>query len=275
MIARHYASRIGAVTLDRLRLLTGYAGLYAGLTLLVVMLLTATVMCLVVIGFTTGARRRSTGRRIVSLTFRAYLKALQAIGLLRADLDALDSLTNDSGLVIAPNHPCLLDAVLVISRLPNVACIMKAELWNNPLLGIGARVAGYIRNDSAHFMVRRAVEDLRRDGHLLVFPEGTRTLRPPINPLTRVCALIAKRAEVPLQVIFIETNSRFLCKGWPLWRKPEFPLSYRVRLGPRLPARDNVEELTAQLVQCYEREFSERRPRAQAFSAPADAHLDA
>ena len=44
-------------------------------------------------------------------------------------------------------------------------------------------------------------------------------------------ALIAKRAGVPIQTVFIETDNPFLSKGWPLLKKPTFPLVYRVRLG--------------------------------------------
>ncbi len=35
---------------------------------------------------------------------------------------------NERGLIIAPNHPSLIDVVLVASRLPRVTCIMKAEI---------------------------------------------------------------------------------------------------------------------------------------------------
>lgn len=261
--------------LKNLRVLAEYIGLYAGLLLLGTMLLAATALCLVMIVLTPRHKRRRTGRWFASATFRAYLRLLQMAGLLRADLHELDELAADRSLVIVPNHPCLLDALLVISRLPNVACIMKADLWDNPFLGAGARMAGYIRNDSARCMVRQAVEDLRTDGHLLVFPEGTRTLRKPVNPLKGACALIAKRARVPLQVVIIETDSPFLSKGWPLWRKPAFPLHYRVRLGQRIEPRGSVEELMAQLAQNYERELSARRAAAPVYSRSNDTPIDA
>ena len=72
---------------------------------------------------------------------------------------------------------------------------------------------------------------------LLLFPEGTRTTRAPINPLVRQRRLIAKRAGVPVQTLVIETDSPFLSKGWPLFRRPTLPITYRVRLGRRLPRR--------------------------------------
>jgi len=89
--------------------------------------------------------------------FRLYLGALDLIGACRFDLRELDTLRNEGPLIIAPNHPCLLDAVMVISRLPNTACIMKADIVDNIFLGAGARLAGYIRNDARLSMIRQAV----------------------------------------------------------------------------------------------------------------------
>jgi hypothetical protein len=85
----------------------------------------------------------SLGRTVIGALFRSFLALLRAAGLLRVDLSPLDALRGERGVIIAPNHPCLLDAVLVISRLPGVACIMKAQIWDNPVLGGGARLAGY------------------------------------------------------------------------------------------------------------------------------------
>ena len=110
---------------------------------------------------------------------------------------------------------------------------MKAKIWDNPVLGGGARLAGYIRNDSPRGMVRQAASELRAGHCLLVFPEGTRTRSRPVNRFKGGFALIAKRAGAPVQTVFIETDSPFLGKGWPAFKRPRFPVVYRVRLGER------------------------------------------
>ena len=170
------------------------------------------------------------GRNSIGWFFRSYLAILQASGILRLELEALDALRNERGLIVAPNHPCLLDAVLVISRLPDITCIMKAEIWDSLVLGGGARLAGYIRNDSASKMIRHATEELHAGCQLLVFPEGTRTRRKPVSAFKGGFALIAKKSGVPIQTVFIETNSAFLGKGWPILKRPPMPLTYQARL---------------------------------------------
>lgn len=188
---------------------------------------------------------RDTGRRIgrtlIAHAYRAYWAFTGAIGMLKLDAAALDALRDERGLVIVANHPSLLDAVMLVARLPRAACIMKASLMRNPLFGPGARLARYIRNDSAYGMVQCAVKDLHEGGQLLLFPEGTRTTRAPINPLHSSFAIIAKRAQVPVQVVFIDTDTPFLGKHWPLLRLPVLPMHFTVRLGPRLaPPADHL-----------------------------------
>jgi 1-acyl-sn-glycerol-3-phosphate acyltransferase len=211
-----------------------------------------------------GARR--FGRAALSTFFRTYLNVLQATGALRLDLTALDALRDEPGVIIAPNHPSLLDAVLILSRVPQAGCIMKRAIADNWVLGGAARLGGYIANDEAHGMVRRAVRDLRAGEALLVFPEGTRTVREPVNAFRGGFALIARHARAPVQSVFIETNSPFLAKGWPLLRKPALPLEYRVRLGRRFEVSAGVRACVRQLEAYYTQEL-------RAFEAPSP-HAD-
>ena len=190
---------------------------------------------------------RTLGRRATTGFTRFYLRALTAMGACRFELAELDGLRAEGPLILAPNHPCLLDALMVISRLPNVACIVKADIVDNVLFGAGARLAGYIRNDARLSMIKQSVAELKTGSHLLVFPEGTRTVRWPVNPCKGTPALIASRAKVPIQTLFIETDSAFLGKNWPLSRCPAFPVTYRIRLGRRFEPQDKAGVLTAAL----------------------------
>jgi 1-acyl-sn-glycerol-3-phosphate acyltransferase len=95
-----------------------------------------------------SARRgRALGRYVIMAAFRFYLASLSVSRRCSFDLKELDALRDQPSLIIAPNHPCMLDAVMVISRLPNVACVLKSELMNNMFLGVGARLARYIRHE--------------------------------------------------------------------------------------------------------------------------------
>lgn len=204
------------------------------------------------------------GRWAVTTGFRIYLGALSLIGACRFDLSALDSLRDEGPLIVAPNHPCLLDAVMVLSRLPNMACIMKVDIVDNVFLGAGARLAGYIRNDAQLSMIRQSVAELKSGSQLLIFPEGTRTTRWPVNVCKGTAALIASRARVPIQTVFIETDSAYLGKGWPLFRRPPMPITYRIRLGRRFAPPEKAGTFTEDL----ERYFIDELRDAPHFLPP-------
>lgn len=173
------------------------------------------------------------GRRVATLGFRSYLFVLHAIGGARFDLRALDSLRCAGSLIIVANHPGLLDAPMVLSRLPNVVCLIKGSLINNPLWGAGARLAGYIRNDWFIGSVNLAVEELQRGSQLLLFPEGTRTGTVPVGEFRVGPAYVSHRSGVPIQTVIIEQDTDFLGKGYPLLRRPDMPMHFRIRLGQR------------------------------------------
>ncbi|CAK0771793.1 Phospholipid/glycerol acyltransferase [Gammaproteobacteria bacterium] len=187
------------------------------------------------------------GRWVISFGFRFYFRALSGIGACHFDLGVLDDLRDAGPLVIAPNHPCLLDALMVLSRLPNLVCILKASILDNLFLGGGARLAGYIRNDTPLRMIRTAVKELQKGGQVLIFPEGTRTTRWPVDPCLASIGYIAQRARVPVQTVLIETDSAYLTKGWPLWRQPALPIRYRLRLGQRFESPPDPEAFAQEL----------------------------
>jgi 1-acyl-sn-glycerol-3-phosphate acyltransferase len=199
---------------------------------------------------------RGAGRWVITRGFRFYLGALEASGGFRFDLSALDALRDAGSLILAPNHPSLLDAVMLLSRAPQAVCVLKASLFDSVFFGAGARLAGYIGNDSPVDMVRRSAEELRGGGQLLLFPEGTRTTRAPVNAFRGAIALIARQAGVPVQTVFIEADSPFLGKGWPLTRRPRLPLSYRVRLGRRFEPPRDLPSFLRDLQQYYEAELA-------------------
>jgi 1-acyl-sn-glycerol-3-phosphate acyltransferase len=228
---------------------------YAGLVLLGLICLAWTLPALLLQPLLPRRAGRRLGRAAISIAFRIYLHALAAMRACRFDIGAIDALRGEPPLIIAANHPCLLDAVLIISRLP-VTCVMKAELMRNIFLGAGARLAGYVRNDSLRSMVSGAIASLREGSQLLVFPEGTRSTQFPVSPFVGSIALIARSAGVPVQTIFVDTDSAYLGKGWPLFRKPALPITYRLRLGRRFAPPDNLKAFTAELEAYFQAEFS-------------------
>jgi 1-acyl-sn-glycerol-3-phosphate acyltransferase len=230
--------------------------MYFGLVVLGVLCLAWTPVAIVLRVLLPRALGRSVGRWVISLGFRVYLSLLAVIRAYRLDLTALDALNDEPAMIIAPNHPGLIDAVLVISRIP-ATCIMKGELARNLFLSAGAKLAGYIRHDSLRGMIDRSVSLLHSGSHLLVFPEGTRTVRLPINSFIGSIGIIARIANVPVQTIIIDTDSPYLSKGWPLFRRPALPINFRIRLGRRFDPPQKTREFIRELERYFAEELGQ------------------
>jgi 1-acyl-sn-glycerol-3-phosphate acyltransferase len=241
-----------------------WVALQAQLLLLGAMSVAWNLAALLLYPLLSRSRGRWLGRVMISRGYGIFWRVASASGMLRLDTRALDSLRDEPGLVIVANHPSMLDALMLVSRLPRSACVMKGSLVNNPLLWPGARLARYIHNASPYGMVRRAVDDLRQGGQLVLFPEGTRTTRIPLNRFHPGFTLIAKLADAPIQTVFIDTQSPYLGKGWPLWRLPPLPIVFTVRLGRRFAPADDHATLLAE-VEGYFVETMNARRATRAF----------
>lgn len=216
-----------------LRRIHEYSALYLGFTLLGIASLACAGLAHVLMHLLSERRGAQIGRRLINSGFHLYLNILRLMGAARFDLHELDTLRTTGPLILAANHPGLLDAPMVLSRLPNVVCVFKASLIDNPLWGATARLAGYIRNDRFIGSIQLAIDELNRGSQLLLFPEGSRTTSALLDPFRAGPAYVSHRSGVPIQTLFIEQDTRFLGKNLPLFKRPDMPMHFHIRLGQR------------------------------------------
>ncbi len=142
-----------------------HMAMVVGLVSLAVVCLSWSPLALVLYRLLPGPLGRWLGRQAIMRGFRLYVWVLRTLCACRFDLSALDALRDQGPMVIAANHPSLLDAVLITSRLPNAVCLMKASLMDNPLFGAGARMARYVRNDNLLGAVLSCRRELHQGAH--------------------------------------------------------------------------------------------------------------
>ncbi len=239
-----------------LRALRGHL-ILMGALLVVGLCMVGTLMILLVASVLgPPVRRRRRSQAIISGLFRGLLYLGNRSGIVQSDLSELDALVDRGPLVVVANHPCLLDAMLIVSRLPAAVCIMKSQLCRHPLLGVGSWLAGYVPNGSPTQLVRQSVRALAEGSQLVVFPEGTRTHGRPMADMKGAFATIAVRAACPVVMVAIDADSDYATKGWPLWRLPTFPLRYRIRLIGELDGVSSREVLMRDTALRFDRELA-------------------
>ena len=235
-------------------LFRGFPALATGLGFLGLMSLTWSSISFILARFLDPTQGRILGRRVITQGFRIYLGFLSRMGFVHIDLGDIRELAElKTPFILAPNHPGLLDAVILLATYPDIGCILKADILDIPFFGAGARLAAYIRNDKRQQMIRDSIHELKEGRKLLLFPEGTRTTRSPVNVFKDGPALIAKNAGVPIETVLISYDCGFLGKNWPLFKVPNLPIHVKLQLGKRFDPSSSVRETT----RCMEAYFHE------------------
>jgi 1-acyl-sn-glycerol-3-phosphate acyltransferase len=233
-----------------------YIAMFFGLSFLGFICSLGLPIALVLVWFPVKWRVAAT-RQLVALGFTIYLWFLRVFCSVHIDFSELDVLKQQTGLIIVANHPSLLDAVLLLSKLPNATCVMKASLRKNPLLGVMAHLSGYISNEDSMRLVKQSCVELKNGAHLVLFPEGTRSQGLQINPFGQMAALIASRSGASLQTVFIRFSSSYLGKSGSLFQKPQLPLRIKVTLGSKFEPVGTIFELNQRLESHYREYFSD------------------
>ena len=108
-----------------LKIVYEYFALYSSLTLLGLICLSWSVFALPLFYILPQRLGTAVGRRGIMSGFRIYAWSLSITRAYRLDLRDIDSLKGGPPLILAPNHPCLIDALLILTRHPNIVCVMK------------------------------------------------------------------------------------------------------------------------------------------------------
>ena len=170
-------------------------------------------------------------RLTIHLMFSLWAKWHHASRVMRVEWRGFDHLPR--GVVYVANHPCLIDAPLLLARLPETVSLFKTALLRNPVIGPAAILAGYVPSSEDHVeLVREGVQRINAGQSLLIFPEGTRTADGTLlGPLKPGFALIAARANCPIQLVTIRTSPGLTRRGQPWWRVPPLPAWMEFTLG--------------------------------------------
>lgn len=155
---------------------------------------------------------------------------LRLTGLIRIGWNDRERLRAARGMVVMANHPSILDVVILIAATPQPDCIVTARLWANPFMR-GVVSSLFISNGlDPDEITEAAARSLAEGNNLIVFPEGTRTVRGRPVHLRRGGAHIALRTAAKVLPVRIDaTDPVGLRKGDSAVAAPEDGfISYRI-----------------------------------------------
>lgn len=175
-------------------------------------------------------RKKLRAQQCVHYSFYWFIGLMRQLGIMTYEIHGLEKLNRPGQLIIA-NHPTLIDIVFLISRMPEVNCIAKENLWNNPFTRGPIINAGYISNGDPEKMIHDCVACLRHGGTLIIFPEGTRSVPGKPYKFLRGAASIAIQANAIVTPVTLTCSPSTLTKAEKWYQIPERPFHLAMHVG--------------------------------------------
>jgi 1-acyl-sn-glycerol-3-phosphate acyltransferase len=179
------------------------------------------------------ARRRA--QWLTHKWFGAFSRLMAATGAIRYEVRNAERLRTP-GVMIVANHPSLIDVVLLLGYLPEVDCIMKPAIFENPFMKRPANWLGYIAQRSPEQLFRDVSAALRKNHSVLIFPEGTRTVPGQPIKMGHGAARMAVETGATVLPVAIQVTPPHLFKHEPWWRAPVTVPHYVLTVGEPYPA---------------------------------------
>jgi 1-acyl-sn-glycerol-3-phosphate acyltransferase len=172
---------------------------------------------------------------------RFYMLSVRWLRVLKLRLHGVEQLRKPGILVVA-NHPTLLDAIVLLSLMPQADVVAKGSHFQNPFLAGPAKGAGYIPNWNGPQLVAECAERLKRGRSVIIFPEGTRSPVNQLGPFARGAAHIALRGGCDPVPVTIQCEPATLYRGRAWWDVPERRFTLTLTAQAPLLVADSVDQ---------------------------------
>ncbi len=154
--------------------------------------------------------------RIVMGILRAGLRA----GGIHVTVVGLENVPANRSCIFMCNHVSNLDPPVVLPLLPGRSSVLlKKELMKIPLLGTAMRMAKFIpversrSREAAQRSVGSAAEALQSGLHILVFPEGTRSLTGRLSTFKKGPFFLARETQAAIVPVAVSGTRGMMRKG--------------------------------------------------------------
>ena len=190
------------------------------------------------------ATYRERVQHLVSRFFRLFLWSMETLGLIRITTRFAEKLADfDEAFVVVANHPMLIDVVLILSRMPQVGCVVKQALYRNFFLKGMVKSAGYICNsDNPKALLDACIANVSSGHSLLIFPEGSRTPPEGLRDFRRGAARIALEAGCRILPITIACDPPMLQKEKKWYEIPSKRTNITLTINEPIDPSDVVEK---------------------------------
>src|SRR5277367_2341960 len=139
---------------------------------------------------------------------------------IKIEISGFENIPAGRSCIFMSNHVSNLDPPVTIPLLPGRSSVLlKKELMNIPILGRAMRMAKFVgvergsRRDAAQASVTAAADALRSGLHILVYPEGTRSLDGRLSTFKKGPFFLAQETQAPIIPVVVSGTQTMMRKG--------------------------------------------------------------
>lgn len=166
--------------------------------------------------------------------------------------------------IIISNHRSYLDPILMISIFQKHKTIVKGVFFKVPFINWAMKSGGYIPytpsisyNDLMSESMKNIPEFINEGGNVFIFPEGRRSRDGRLGKFQKGAFSIAKKYNLPIQVIFIKNTERLFTPGKFLLNTCVFNTITVEKLGTIEPSDATLQEMKKEAIMLYEKRLKE------------------
>lgn len=188
----------------------------------------------------TPLERRKRCQRVVGKSFRFFHAYMRGVGLIQYR-PTLTLPQHSTPRVVVANHPTLVDVTALLSAVPEMCCVVKSTIYDNPLFYLIMKFCGHIRVRSSDAsdgtrVLERASARIIDGSNVLLFPEGTRSPHLGVGPFHAGAFAVAVHSEIEVAKVVIYCDPPVLKRGAPWYLIPPRPVTLRLEfIGPSRP----------------------------------------
>lgn len=139
---------------------------------------------------------------------------------IRTEVVGVENVPVGTSCIFMCNHVSNLDPPVLLPLLPGRSSVLlKKELMRIPILGLAMRMGKFVpvergqRREAAKASVAAAADALRSGLHILVFPEGTRSLDGRLSTFKKGPFYLAQETQAPIVPVAISGTQTMMRKG--------------------------------------------------------------
>jgi 1-acyl-sn-glycerol-3-phosphate acyltransferase len=164
--------------------------------------------------------RQVAARNLVGGSFSAFIWLMKSLGVLSYRIQGAENVCSSRNQLIIANHPTLIDVVFLVSLFPQANCVIKVAVTKNLFMRSTVAAANYISYSEPQELLDSCIRSLESGGSLILFPEGTRSIRRQPLKFKQDAATVAIGSGAEILPIVIQCTPPTLVKHEPWYKIP-------------------------------------------------------